>query len=154
MNTEGLLKKFNSCWEQVGECHIWRKAQGDDGYGQMRVRKRLWKAHRLSWYLHHGEDPGDRTICHTCDDHLCVNPLHLFPGTQSLNMQDMQLKGRKASQRGELNSQSVLTEEQVEQIREADREGYLEEDIAEVFGISEAYVGRIVRGEVRRGSTS
>lgn len=50
--------------------------------------------HRVSWVIHNGAIPPGMAVLHRCDIGECVNPEHLFLGTQTDNMKDMQEKGR------------------------------------------------------------
>ena len=80
----------HSCWEWVG-------ARNQDGYGVISVggrRSPQERAHRLSWRLHYGEIPAGMLVLHRCDNSSCVNPDHLFLGTQADNMRDKIQKGR------------------------------------------------------------
>ena len=103
-----------------GECWIW--TGGVNGRGRPSLypkgeRTKPILAHRYSYSLHYDEDIKDLYVCHTCDEILCVNPEHLFLGTQQDNMDDMVSKGRSHKPKGELNGRSILTEEQVLFIR-------------------------------------
>ena len=108
-------KDKDSCWE-------WTAYRDKDGYGQLGfIGKSPWKAHRISWFLHSGEIPAGMLICHHCDNPGCVNPNHLFLGTQTDNLQDASKKGRVKNNYkilvGEDNGSAKLTKEQVLSIR-------------------------------------
>lgn len=76
-----------SCWEWTG----WRK---ETGYGRVRIDGRILYAHRVSWILANGPIPDDLRVLHRCDNPPCVNPDHLFLGTQGDNNADRDAKGR------------------------------------------------------------
>ncbi len=54
------------CWNWTGTV--------SGGYGRLSIGKLWFKAHRISYYLHHKELPTDLTIDHLCKNTLCVNP--------------------------------------------------------------------------------
>ncbi len=95
-----------------GECWRWTAAQTNDGYGCFRFEGRLIMAHRIAWRMTHS-DPRQLKVCHKCDTPGCVNPSHLFLGTQFENMQDMVAKGRQNKAYGVGHSQNKLTEARV-----------------------------------------
>lgn len=87
---------------RAGDCWLWRASVGRNGYGQFTWASRYGRqrpvgAHRVAYELTRGLIVGEAMlVCHTCDTPLCVNPSHLFLGTQTDNMQDASAKGRLA----------------------------------------------------------
>lgn len=107
----------------LGPCWVWT-ASCSHGYGQLCTKlgggkqERLL-AHRLSWELHRGAVPDGMFVCHHCDNPPCVNPAHLFLGTNTDNMRDASAKGRLhgSGLTGERHPSSKLTVSQVKAIR-------------------------------------
>ena len=77
----------NGCW-------VWKNSTNQCGYGRKRHRGFTWLAHRLSWTIKNGDIPDGLNVCHKCDNPACINPDHLFLGTQHDNINDMVAKGR------------------------------------------------------------
>jgi len=131
-------------------CWIWRGTIGHDKRGnqrgQLRVNARITLAHRFSYERFVGPIPAGLLVCHHCDNTLCVNPDHLFVGTQADNMQDMLAKERGAQPRGELNGKSNLTRETVLAIH-ALIGTRSNSSIARLCGTTPSNVGNIARGD-------
>jgi hypothetical protein len=86
-------------WKYVNKtdgCWLWTGAIGGSGYGLLGVENRNVPAHRLSWQIHNGPIPDGLLVCHTCDNPPCVNPAHLWLGTNLDNARDKMAKGRHA----------------------------------------------------------
>lgn len=81
--------------DYVNECWEWQAGKDKDNYGYFHIRRGTkYRAHRFSYEYYFGAIPDKKLICHTCDNPSCVNPNHLFAGTNTDNLQDMSKKGR------------------------------------------------------------
>ncbi len=129
-------------------CVVWTAAKNKDGYGYLRVRTKIWKAHRYAWVLVNGPIPPEVCVCHRCDNPSCVNVEHLFLGTHQENMQDMVEKGRSPNNLGEKNPNSILTVVEVAAIR-ADRVSKVKE-IARKYNVSANLIYKIRQNKLWR----
>ena len=117
-------KDIRRFWKHVDirskdECWEWQASGNGRGYGRIKINQKMESAHRVAWEIYHRmEIPKGLYICHHCDNTKCVNPFHLFIGTQLDNMADCAKKGRLGASRGEDNPRSILTKEDVLQIKE------------------------------------
>lgn len=128
-------------------CWNWKAGKDTHGYGQMNANGRKRLAHRISFEVHRGLIPEGKCVCHRCDNPACINPDHLFIGTQAENVADMIAKrrDRKASQKGEAHGQAKLTEADVIAIRSNAHSS--QSDLAARYGVSPSQIGNIRRGK-------
>ena len=114
----------------VNECWEWKKIGSflaNRGYGIVYFNPfRSQKAHRVSWFISNGEIPQGLHVLHRCDNRKCVNPTHLFLGTNIDNVKDRNQKGRtshKSRNVGEKHGLSKLADIQVVEIRKRWKNG-------------------------------
>lgn len=117
-------------------CWLWTGSLVGGGYGRFGVDGEDKIAHRYSWELHNGPIPKGLNALHKCDTPACINPDHLFIGTQKDNMQDCVKKGRYVAPTGERNAQSKLKNEDVIKIRKLRKQGLTCEALGGEFDVS------------------
>ncbi len=140
--TNDVLERF---WEKViigepDECWEWIAGCSSDGYGRFCINGFRYQATRISYALAHG-DPGELNINHSCDNPSCVNPDHLWAGTQQEGMTDRDTKRRQA--RGETQARHILTEKQVKKILKSDESNAL---LSEKYGVNKSAISKVKRG--------
>lgn len=145
-----LAERF---WPQVqaveSGCWEWTGFRDRDGYGRIRTSRRD-AAHRAAWLLSHFVIPEGMHVLHRCDNPPCVNPAHLFLGTQPVNVADMTAKGRAQKARGERNANAKLTEQDVRHIRAAVQAGASVRGLARELGVRHGAIQFIVSGKAWR----
>lgn len=151
MKLENMIKRF---WSKVGEptdtgCREWQGPTNSGGYGMFKGFGGRTLAHRFSAFIAGLIDNprasdhvrGDDLVLHTCDNPLCVEPKHLFIGTQKKNLLDRDEKGRAPKQvkilTPELGGEITFMSEVV---------GLSQDKIAAILGLSQTVVSRWLRG--------
>lgn len=137
-------------------CWLW---QGDkrNGYGSVWRGGVRCYAHRVAYELTHGPIPAEMHVCHRCDRPACVNPDHLFVGSQADNIRDMWSKGRGSRpplHHGASHPQAKLSDADVVAVRARCAAGETQTKVAADYGVSQTAVSAICRGVIRRGAVA
>ncbi len=175
MNGEQFLEFIGSLPRTERGCTLWTGRKWGDGYPLVCVDGKWQRGNRaaLSSYL---ERPLERKYfaCHHCDNPLCLNPDHLFEGTDQDNKDDMVKKGRAASglrhglnvhpdkrsvgdrnglrkhperaANGERNGNTRYTRAQIQEVVRLLAEGVSDKVLMKQFQISASVMNRIIRG--------
>lgn len=123
-------------------CWLWTGGVNPDGYGTCsRTHRGTNLAHRYSYAIHHGPIPRGMCVCHACDVPSCVNPNHLFLGSNVVNTSDKTTKGRQAKVQ---RISGRLTEQDVIAILACSDPCYV---IANRYGVSDSAISYIKLGK-------
>ena len=131
----------NGCW-------VWQPYKDKDGYGKIDLKingiRSCIGAHRVSYATFIGAIPEGVNVLHHCDNPACINPEHLFLGTQKDNMEDMYAKGRENYLVGESCSWSKLAENKVKVIRATCKYTNLtNKEIGEIFNVKSGTISAV-----------
>lgn len=127
-----LIEIGNGCWTWLGKLDR-------DGYAKVSWAP-IWRASRFSYTEFVGPIPDGMIVCHTCDNRACVNPDHLWLGTNADNMMDRNLKGRQA--RRDRIRESLSVDAAMEAHRNM-HDGMTNTEACRVYGISEGQASNI-----------
>jgi len=141
-------------WEKVYipsllACWVWQGYKNPQGYGQLHVAdRRQVRAHRMAWEIVYGPIPKGLHCLHKCDNPSCVNPSHLYIGTNLDNVRDRMNRNRQSYTKGEKNGKSKLTDDKVKEIRDLLKAGHTQQSVANQFNVSRPLIGYIKRGVI------
>lgn len=137
LKKNGWTVTDTGCWE-------WNGYRMPRGYGSLKYHSQHRLAHRLAHEAWVGPIPDGHQVNHRCDNPPCINPEHLYAGTQEDNMRDMSERSRFPT--GENHWWVKLTESDVRSIRtEYAAGGVTQSELAKKFGVSQTLVSSIVR---------
>jgi hypothetical protein len=138
-------ERFDEKWVLCNHtgCWAWTAGKDKDGYGEFWAGKELGKehdigAHRASWLIHKGKISEDMQVLHTCDNPSCVNPEHLFLGTNAKNMKDKVSKGRQP--KGADYNRSSLIDSDIPMIRKS---AMTARELALIYGVTASTIDHI-----------
>jgi hypothetical protein len=155
------IKKNGDCWD-------WKRKISKTGYGQITINSKYCSVHRESYKFFKGEIPLGNQVCHSCDNKKCINPEHLWVGTQKENIQDAKNKNRLADQRGRKHSKETLeklklrphsdrrgekhhlrklNEKDIFKIRDLLKNGYTQKQIGEMYEVNQSTICQIKNGK-------
>lgn len=144
------------------QCWTWKGKSTPDGYGKFYVRlhgkEKLFRTHRVAFFIHNGGIPDGLHVLHKCDVPPCCNPNHLWAGTHAQNMADKVMKGRQflsgahpfhehpeRAPRGSDNGNSKLTYDDIVRIRERLAMGIGCTQLAKEFSVDRTNIYFIVK---------
>lgn len=108
----------------------------------MSFNRKLLSTHRLSWEAHNGPIPDGLQVLHQCDIPSCINPGHLFLGTNATNVEDKVRKGRTKRLSGESNPNARLSADDVATIRSSSMPN---SELARIYGVDHKHIYHIRR---------
>lgn len=160
MKFRPLAERF---WEKVDkrgpdECWLWTASFKSGSYGSIRIGRRAVRAHRVSYELANGPIPeGDGAhgtcVLHRCDTPSCVNPAHLFLGSQADNIHDCESKSRGNHPKGESVGTVRLSDHAVVALRCLRLVGgHTHHELSRLIDCSPAQVSNILSGKARRSA--
>jgi hypothetical protein len=136
-----IFKTACGCWLWPNDTH--------QSYMLMWIDGEAVGVHRASYMLHKGPIPEDKFVLHSCDIPDCVNPTHLFLGTQADNIKDKVAKGRHAY--GVRIGTAKLNDEDVVRIRQLLASGKMKQcEIASAYGVDNKIITWIKQGKIWR----
>lgn len=139
------VERFWSKAKIDADCWLWIAAKNSKGYGKFLLNRVDTGAHRVAWLLTYGSIPPGKHVLHTCDTPACVNPKHLYIGTNRDNVNDRTERGRGAT--GTKPATCKLSEAQVLTIRNELVNGATYSVLARKYGVSPPTIQNIAKGK-------
>jgi len=141
------LRIRTSNMEDPAACWLWQGSRiCGDSYGHLTIKGQQYLTHILMWEQFHGPVPDGLLVLHNCPDfdkRHCINPAHLWLGTQSDNMKDAYKKGQKIAHRL-LSDADIVTIHALAKMPDMTQTA-----IARMFHVSQSHVSNIIHGHRR-----
>lgn len=138
------LLEDRSIPEPNSGCLLWTETCSVSGYGVFSEGTAedyvQYRAHVVSYENKNGPVPDGLIVCHKCDVRCCIEPTHLYAGTYQNNHDDMKRRNRTVYLRGNGHPNSTLTDDIIRSIRLDNR---TQQAIADSYGLTQSYVGKI-----------
>ncbi len=148
MKADEFLNGLGDIYEPIpwDGCWIWKMGLSrKGGYGVVSFNKKSTRAHRLMYTLVKGEIPKGMQVLHHCDNKSCVNPLHLWLGTNIDNMLDRDMKQRQP--RGTTHGNCLFAESEIHDIRRLISQGQTNIQIARKYAVGMTTIAHIKNGD-------
>lgn len=130
---------------ELGQCWEWIASCSKKGYGQIGIQGKVLRTHRFVWEITNGGIPDELQVLHKCDNRKCVNPNHLFLGTNTDNVRDKVIKSRQSKMIGEKNPCRKLSWEQISDMRSRfSRNEIRAKDLIKEYGMSPSQISKIL----------
>ncbi len=143
------VKKQDGCWE-------WQSGARGGGYGGFKIDGRAWLAHRVSWIINYGNIPEGLNILHKCNNKNCVNPNHLYVGTQKENVRDAIDAGthyripdeHRRPVRGLEHKNAKLDHLKVREIRRLRKEGLGCRELGRFYDVDHSIISEVCNNKI------
>lgn len=143
---KSLRQRFEEKFNVTPGCWAWTASRSKSRYleyGQFNDGTGMRGAHRVSYKLYVGQIPAGLQVLHRCDNPVCVNPDHLFLGTNDDNVKDKVAKGRASKMPGDLHPRRKLSSADIIAIRADTR---IQKAIAADYGVGQTHISAIKSG--------
>ena len=138
---KNTIQDFESKIDKSGDCWLWIP-KTNDKYGLFNWANEYGKtkrAHVAAWLIYKGSTNG-LNVCHSCDNTKCVNPNHLWLGTQKDNLQDMTKKNRRFVKFNNKTKKEIINLWKTKMFTQV--------DLSKRFNISRAHVQNIIKSGI------
>lgn len=128
-----MQHQINNFYVDSNGCWVHRNKPNEDGYIRLKyASSHCYMAHRLSYALYREPIYNNLSVLHSCDNPPCINPSHLFLGTQEDNMKDSGKKGR-----GRPRGTPQLSEDELGILKILRERGLTQKQVAEILGVTQ-----------------